>query len=101
MKIGREVNKNGTCECGGAVCFHCWQCVLCTGHMKDCSVRFIETEKEDSELILLLEQEITSLYIDAAWERDEELNTQWAKGMEASANRIKNVINKYKVKNND
>lgn len=48
MKIAREVYKNGTCECGGAVCFNCWQCVLCTGHMKDCSVRII-AEKEDQE----------------------------------------------------
>lgn len=84
MKTGREVNKNGTCECGGAVCF----------------VKFIETEKEDSELILLLEQELTSLYIDAAWERDEELNQQWAKGMEAAANRIKSILEKYKEENN-
>ena len=98
MKTEKEVNKNETCECGGAVCFNCWQCVLCTGHMKDCSVRFIETEKEDSELILLLEQELTSLYIDAAWERDKELNPEWASGMEAAADRIRKIINKHQVK---
>lgn len=51
------------------------------------------------EFILLLEQELTSIYIDAAWERDEELNTQWASGMEAAANRIQKIIEKHKEKN--
>lgn len=50
------------------------------------------------EFILLLEQELTSLYIDAAWERDEELNQQYASGMEAAANRIKYIIEQKKEK---
>lgn len=46
MKMNKPTKQ--TCECGGAICYNCWQCVLCTGHIKDCSIRII-AEKEEQE----------------------------------------------------